>query len=304
MNPPVAVAIVTPLFKARRHIQGWAESLAAQDHPIHVFAVDDACPEDSGTLAAAALTQHGIPHTSDRLPHNGGPGAARNRAFQHLLDHPGPPFALALLIDADTRPTPGLARGHAAFLRRHPQTFLLGGSIVGRAQSWIGKADGHAAWYTSPPRGRARPLRHHHVSSNNLSIRTSVLANGLRFDPRLGTGEDLALCLTAWRNGWALWQDPALVAHHIDRETAAEARVHHTNWGRHGKRLWELGYGGYFAGLRHVPSPLLPLLRPGIALATTTAVLLKQGPAALPYLPGVAWLKWCNAGGVIEGFRD
>lgn len=264
-------ADVTVVIPAHDRADLLRRCLAGLDGRHPVLVVDDAS-HDPAALAAVAA-EHGAKLLRREI--NGGPGAARNTALEHVDTE------LVAFLDSDCVPTEGWIERLAAHFadpslaavapRVRP---LTENTVAGRYTRVAGSLD-----LGDRPARVAPGTRISYVPTAALLARRSALtADGPAFDPTLRVGEDVDL---VWRLHAA--------GHRV--RYAPEVQVDHhepTSWSALLRRRARYGTSAAPLAQRH-PAALAPLvLHPWPALAV--AALLARRPllAALAYGGSVA----------------
>jgi dolichol-phosphate mannosyltransferase len=152
------VAVVIPAYKVRENILAVLSRIGPEVHAIYV--VDDACPEESGSLVSS--TCHDPRVKVIQRPENGGVGAAVKTGWRAAL---ADGCDVVVKIDGDGQMDPGLlpafvgpiASGRADYtkgnrffnpenVRRMPSTRLLGNAVL----SFMSKASS-GYWHMFDP---------------------------------------------------------------------------------------------------------------------------------------------------------
>lgn len=210
-----------------------------------------------------------------------GAGAARNTALQWCRVAG---VEVVILLDSDCTPAPGFVEGHLDLHRRYPGAACIGAAIQGHGKGPIARLDGVMSWFTSMPGSAMREVKEPlHLPTTNMSLKLAALpATEGPFDPRLRTGEDVALNKRLRATGKVLLFSPEPVVIHRDRETLAAFFSHQMRWALH-------TYAVRFGPDRHSGA---------VRLALAAAFL-----AALPLYAGYA--SWLNMRPVVErNWRD
>jgi dolichol-phosphate mannosyltransferase len=136
------IAVVIPCFKVARHIEAVVAGLLGQVK--HIFVVDDACPQGSGTLVENRFV--GAPVTVLRHTRNGGVGAAMVTGYRAAL---AAGYVIIVKVDGDGQMDTGalpallapILRGKADYAKgnrffdiyavaRMPRTRLIGNAAL------------------------------------------------------------------------------------------------------------------------------------------------------------------------------
>jgi glycosyltransferase involved in cell wall biosynthesis len=182
----LAVSVIIPAYRAAPTIGRALDSLLAQTRPPdEVLVVDDGSPDD----LAGALGPYGDRVRLIRQP-NGGAASARNRGIAHAAGD------LIAFLDADDYWEADKLRRQLDLLGRHPEVGLVAGRFYtqppghGRRQPsadplpWCGRV-------LRPGGGDPLALASR-ITTSTVLVRRGVL-EGRRFDPGLGTAEDVDL---------------------------------------------------------------------------------------------------------------
>jgi succinoglycan biosynthesis protein ExoO len=240
LAPPL-VSVVMANFNGARHLAAAVRSVLDQSlSQLELIVVDDASTDDS--LAVIGEAANGDPRVIVLVqPHNGGPGAARNRALEQARgrwvaiadsDDELDPHRLACLVRRAERDGAQVVVDNmevfsdAGAFAPHP--FLPPAAFA--APRWIGLADFIAAgvmYGSGPDLGFLKPV----ISAKALA--------GLRYDESLRIGEDYDLIVRLLAAGGRMRFEPqalyryrkhaASISHRLDPERvramlAAQAR--------------------------------------------------------------------------------
>lgn len=267
--------------------------------------VDDASTDDTRQWIQKARATLKLPTELIACEKNVGPSAARNIAIKKAIADGA---EIVLLLDSDCRVRPDWITRHVEFHIMHPDVHIVGGSIQGKAHTAVGIADGYCSWFTAVPYADYGPVRKLHLSSTNMSVKAQTFAAIGYFDETLATGEDVAFCRKAQKAGAILWLQSDIVMTHLDRNDLANAKRHHYRWGLHSFTLSTQEQGGYYEPLKKLPYSWMAIpLVPVIALLNVLLILIKytrHQPRVWLYIPWIVLLKWANAVGVYQGFRQ
>ncbi|MDT7804844.1 MAG: mycofactocin glycosyltransferase [Actinomycetota bacterium] len=266
---PETPADVTVVVPVRDRAELLDRCLAGLDRTHPVLVVDDA--SDDAAAVAAVAAAHGAKLV--RRDVNGGPGAARNTA----LDHVG--TELVAFLDSDCVPAAGWADGLATHFA-DPLLAAVAPRVRALApDSWAGcytRAAGSLDLGDRPARV-APGTRTSYVPTAALVTRrsalTSVAVDGAVFDPRLRVGEDVDLVWRLHEAGFRVRYAPDVAVDHHEPETWRALLGRRARYGTSAAPL----------ALRH-PKALAPLaLHPWPAL--TVGPLLARRPvlAALAF---------------------
>ncbi|MEV6641398.1 mycofactocin biosynthesis glycosyltransferase MftF [Amycolatopsis sp. NPDC051371] len=206
------VTVVIPVHDRTELLE---RCLAGLDGKYPVLVVDDASLDAAGV--AAVVAKHGAKLV--RREENGGPGAARNSA----LDHVG--TDLVAFLDSDCVPTPGWADRLAAHFadpllaavapRVRP---LAPDTTAGRYTRAAGSLD-----LGDRPARVAPGTRTSYVPTAALVARrsalTAVALDGAVFDPALRVGEDVDLVWRLHEAGHRVRYAPDIHVHHHEPAT-------------------------------------------------------------------------------------
>jgi GT2 family glycosyltransferase len=302
----VNAVIVGPFFNAGEHVSPWLAALQCQTYSdLRIVAVDDGSTDGTAQALKSAAASSRVPTDVILSDRNAGPAAARNRGIARALDLGAD---LVLLLDGDCRVDNDWAQRHVDAHRSNPGAHIVGGTIQGAAQSYIGRADGYASWFTSVPGSSSGPVRRWHLPTTNMSIKREVFERVGLFDESLVTGEDVVFCHHARAARFTLWFQGDIVCRHLDRDVCGDARRHHYRWGLHSYFIASERGCGYYQFLRKVPLKWVSaMMVPAIAFLTTGLCIARYLPrdaAVLFYLPGIFYLKCWNAVGIHRGRWD
>lgn len=180
-------------------------SLRAQDVPVGILLVDNASPDGSGAVIAAACPDLPFIQTGANLGYAGGNNAGIRRALESGADW-------VLVVNDDTVADPAMVRELLAAAARHP--------AAGALAPWIGlHAQPARAWFAG---GHFDPVRAMGVHDEFTGERACTFLSGCclllsralltrvgAFDERFGSYvEDAEFCLRAARAGFELWYAP------------------------------------------------------------------------------------------------
>lgn len=266
---PGAPADVTVVVPVRDRAELLGRCLAGLDHKHPVLVVDDSSDDPAAVAAVAAA--HGAKLV--RRDVNGGPGAARNTA----LDHVG--TELIAFLDSDCVP----ADGWADRLATHFADPLLA-AVAPRVRalapdSWAGRYTRAAGSLDLGDRpARVAPgTRVSYVPTAALVARrsalTSVAVDGAVFDPALRVGEDVDLVWRLHEAGFRVRYAPDVAVDHHEPETWRDLLGRRARYGTSAAPL----------ALRH-PKALTPLaLHPWPALTVGAVLARRPALAALAF---------------------
>lgn len=187
-----------------------ATALAQTGVTVEVIVVDDASPD--GTFEAAQELAAGDNRISAlRLDVNGGPGAARNRAFDVARGD------WIAVLDADDLMRSARLADMIALARQHAADVVLGNLTEVCVD---GRPTGDAPFLTKPTvptrwdietfvaGNMAATGRRSYGYLKPLLRRAFVEAHALRYDPTLRNGEDFHLILSCYAAGARVWFSP------------------------------------------------------------------------------------------------
>lgn len=202
--------------------------------------------------------------------------------------------ARLLFVDADCVPTVGwLSRLEA---RLAGGSCAVGGGVMVDAEDYWARSDNLALFHeflTARP-----PARRRYLPSLNFAIDRRTFLDQGGFDGSLRSAEDLDLTARLTRVGIPLYFEPgAVVVHRPSRRGALGVWRHHFTYGVNSARVRRRYPDVLSAPFVLRSRPLMAVLGPAIALATTARIFLAE-PGTLRYwstAPGVflAKLAWC-----------
>lgn len=209
--PPPDVSVVVPTWKSAGHLDAAVASALGQvGVSVELLMVDDASPDDTfahlqGLAAGDARIR------AFRQPQNGGPGAARNAAFDMARGD------WIALLDADDAMTRHRLRHMIDLAEAEGADIVLGNLAERDADGHVGES-AFLAQPQIPTEWRAADFVAGNLAASGarsygylkpLLRRSFVEAHGLRYDPRLRNGEDYHLILSAYAHGARVWFAPA-----------------------------------------------------------------------------------------------
>jgi GT2 family glycosyltransferase len=227
---PDTVAVVVPARNAERDLPGFLESLEQSSYSDYrAFLIDDASEDGTRRIVQdwCRATGRGEPLL---LQKRHGPPAARNVALRWLISEG---FRLVMFHDSDCILEPTTIEAHVAAHARHPDVGIVGGPVRSIYATKIGRADGYASWFTSPPGKPDGPVHRLHLPTCNMSVKLWVFHQTGLLREELATGEDVAFCDSVRQAGIPIWFAQDARCGHKDRNQWLDALQHHYRWGTH-----------------------------------------------------------------------
>ncbi len=223
-------AMVIPVRNAENDLPDLLGSLAASTYQDWcVYFVDDASEDATGRILAAWCKEQGNGEVLT-LPQRVGPPAARNAAIKKALANNHP---LIVFHDSDCIIEAHTLNAHMTAHEIWPHAGIVGGPVKGIHHTRVGRADGYASWFTSPPGRPSGRVRFLHLPTCNMSVKSRVFETTGLFREELATGEDVAFCHAARRAGIEIKFAKEALCFHKDRDQWIEALAHHRRWGEH-----------------------------------------------------------------------
>lgn len=296
------VALVVPARNAEHDLPDFLESLEQSSYSDYrTFLIDDA--SDDGTQRIiqdwCRATGKGEPIL---LQKRHGPPAARNVALRWLISEG---FRLILFHDSDCVLEPHTVEAHVSAHTQHPRVGIVGGPVRSIHATKIGRADGYASWFTSPPGRPDGPIRHLHLPTCNMSVKMWVFRQTGLLREELATGEDVAFCHAAREAGIPIWFAENAPCGHKDRDRWVDALPHHHRWGAHTHVVRKAG--GSFLGKAVPTSPLMcRLLAIPYAVAFTLLVIglwVPYDPRVILDIARIYRMKRAFTAGLVAGAR-
>jgi glycosyltransferase involved in cell wall biosynthesis len=229
---PASTAIIVPFKDGFESLQRCLSSiLTGLPDGTRVIAIDDGSASDPSTSTAlAALINHPA-IVWQQHARNRGPAAARNTGLDWCWRHG---VDTVILLDSDCLAPADLVQRHLAHHRAHPEALGIGGAIEGRGDGFWARLDSVLSWFTSVPRPDCEVKPPLHLPTTNMSLKLRGRCRELlRFDPRLRTGEDVALFQTLHRAGEIVRFTSSPHVVHFDRTAFSDMLRHQYRWGLH-----------------------------------------------------------------------
>lgn len=243
MNAPenIAVSVIVPVFNGAATLERCLAALAAQDrHDFELIVVDNGSTDGSAAMAENWRYRMPVPlhvlHEAKR-----GVGAARNRGAHGAVGR------LLAFTDADCEPLPDwidtglrLAGLHQAQLMAGPAWGTLEGGAAARLLGLTSLSVGCEAYVVDAPDDTGGSG----FAAANLWLARSLFERLGGFDEALTvSGEDVDLCVRAYRTGVRGYFLPQLRVQHIHspgtvamcRKMVSYGRAHALLFERHGR---------------------------------------------------------------------
>ena len=142
---------------------------------------------------------------------------------------------IIIMIDSDSITKQDCIYHHLSIHKKNPDISIIGGGIIGKANSFFGRLDGVLSWVHSMPYSNWHEVKKpYHLPTNNLSLKLNHFKNNEKLFPEfLKTGEDAFFIKEAQKNGKHIFFSPNPQITHLDRNTLKEVLHHHFEWGHH-----------------------------------------------------------------------
>jgi glycosyltransferase involved in cell wall biosynthesis len=226
----VNTALIVPARNAEKDLPDFLASLEANlQSSWYVYFIDDASTDETGLQLEEWCRQHRRGEVI-RRNRRSGPPAARNAALAVCLEAD---FDLIVLHDSDCVLEANTIVAHQRAHKLKQTAGIIGGPVRSIHKTPIGRADGYASWFTSPPGKASGFVRNLHLPTCNLSIKPWVFHRIGLFREDLATGEDVAFCSEAHRAGIPIYFESRAICGHKDRDLLEDALLHHRRWGEH-----------------------------------------------------------------------
>lgn len=271
--------IVIVNYRTGRLVVDCLRSLQAEvgDCPgTQVVVVDNASPDDSGDVIAAAIEREGWGGwaTLSRAPVNGGFSYGNNFATRPALASANPPEFIWIL-NPDTQAKPGALRALIDFMQARPRVGIAGSSLCfedGRdwphafrfPSFWSELSSGfrlgpiakllkkHTVTMTLP---QDRPTQVDWLPGASMVVRREVFQQiGLMDEGYFLYFEETDFLLQAAKAGWECWYVPASRVMHIAGQSTGVTGEHALKrrppyWFESRRRFWVKNYGRFYAAV-------------------------------------------------------